>query len=150
MIRRARLLAGLAMDVFGPGAAGHGSALVLDGGPRSLFHWAVSLRPGLCTGVECTVCIYNLYLMHTNYIYLNLFGLNLSTDCINCRVVYNILQLLGLNPRRNGENTPRVFHERLSFWFRVFRDLYLPFAKSSLSHGTTPSRKTLRNRPKRP
>lgn len=82
MIRRARLLAGLAMDVFGPGAAGHGSALVLDGGPRSLFHWAVSLRPGLCTGVECTVCIYNLYLMHTNYIYLNLFGLNLSTDCI--------------------------------------------------------------------
>lgn len=55
MTRRARLLAGLAMDIFGPGAAGHGSALVLDGGPRSLLHWAVSLRPGLCTGVECTV-----------------------------------------------------------------------------------------------
>lgn len=57
MIRRARLLAGLAMDIFGPGAAGHGSALVLDGGPRSLLHWAVSLRPGLCTGVEGILCI---------------------------------------------------------------------------------------------
>lgn len=73
MIRRARLLAGLAMDIFGPGAAGHGSALVLDGGPRSLLHWAVSLRPGLCTGVECTVYIYiyTLYLMHTNYIFVS-------------------------------------------------------------------------------
>lgn len=65
------------MDVFGPGAAGHGSALVLDGGPRSLLHWAVSLRPGLCTGVECTIyiCImymYTLYLMHSNYIYVYL------------------------------------------------------------------------------
>lgn len=61
-----------------------------------------------------------------------------------------MLQLLGLNPRRNAENTHLEFHERLRFWFRVFRDLYLPFAKLSLSHGTTPSRKTLRNRPKRP
>lgn len=143
MIRRARLLAGLAMDIFGPGAAGHGSALVLDGGPRSLLHWAVSLRPGLCTGVECTVYI---YIYSVSYAY----KLHLCIKIELYRVVYNMLQLLGLNPRRNAENTHLEFHERLRFWFRVFRDLYLPFAKLSLSHGTTPSRKTLRNRPKRP
>ena len=77
MIRRARPLAGLAMDIFGPGAAGHGSALVLDGGPRSLLHWAVSIRAGLCTGVGCTVYIYILCI-----VCIHIFGLDLSTDCI--------------------------------------------------------------------
>ena len=38
------------MDLFRPGAVGHGGALVSDGGPGGLLHRAVGLRPGVRTG----------------------------------------------------------------------------------------------------
>ena len=38
------------MDIFSPGTAGHGSALVLDGGPRCVLHGSFGLRSGVRSG----------------------------------------------------------------------------------------------------